>query len=879
MPRFNVNAPDGSVIPVDAPEGATEQDAIAFAASTYKPNPSEFGSTPGGAAIAQPRQPARPLRGPTGTELITDIGGATALGGVTGLFAPELIQAAGIGLKAFPGTAALGGGVEFLGRTARAAGPTARIVSGAVSGAGSETVGKVAEGLGAEPGGLVAEGARFVGGGVTPEFARLVGTLTANIFSHYAMPGRIDAAAMRTLAGRVSRGISQATGQPLTEYEQAYVAKLVADVQGSRNPGEALRAIGGQMQAGAEDVLQTGERRAAGIVTSAENKTAWDLQRETRIANQRLAATTARASALHTEANAALNEAETAARAELAAAKTSNEPLGTRVEYLTAGQNQSTIAAQQARLTIGNERPGGSTEIGSQLRDVAVKREGDFRTAASNRFTDTEKLVNTDVAKLEASGLRVASLPAYKDLVNYLEGQIKLSVRSPKTAAGFKQILDEITVKVEKDAPAMSPRYLAIDDARRLMGESFRGAPAEGYAAIDERARRDIYGKLRDIQVKFAGPKAGQMLTDYADSRPELAVFGSKAGQQLTGMDRGALAQFATDPAKMPAYFFKTPTSFQNLVELVGDKALATQAGLDHITAQLVGKDTSATVRSWMTTNREMLNAVPGSKVAVDRYANALEAAERSNASIDAGIKNLTTRQAGILSTAKSKAAAIETGGGVRRNFLADEADTVAAAGKTERNALVKKAADEAEALTKKADLDAGTVSKESAAAADKIWNRTSASPQFNARNLFEKGDATQWALVAPIIQRSPTGKLDVYDALKETLADRLSNGQIKGTTQYFNEVISPAIVQTGMLSKSAAQDLAKQLAQIEAQRIPSPEELGRWNRMLLQAIAGYSSSLGSRGASAGFQLISDIPNRENKLAPRNVTPQNRLAP
>jgi hypothetical protein len=37
MPRFNVNAPDGSIIPVDAPEGATEQDAIAFAASVYKP--------------------------------------------------------------------------------------------------------------------------------------------------------------------------------------------------------------------------------------------------------------------------------------------------------------------------------------------------------------------------------------------------------------------------------------------------------------------------------------------------------------------------------------------------------------------------------------------------------------------------------------------------------------------------------------------------------------------------------------------------------------------------------------------------------------------------------------------------------------------------
>jgi len=37
MPRFNVNAPDGSIIPVDAPDGATEQDAIAFAAATWTP--------------------------------------------------------------------------------------------------------------------------------------------------------------------------------------------------------------------------------------------------------------------------------------------------------------------------------------------------------------------------------------------------------------------------------------------------------------------------------------------------------------------------------------------------------------------------------------------------------------------------------------------------------------------------------------------------------------------------------------------------------------------------------------------------------------------------------------------------------------------------
>ena len=847
---------------IEVPNDATDAEVATILSSYPKQG---FETLPGGAAIAQPRQPARPLRGPTGTDLITDIGGATALGAGMGLVAPELIHGVGVGLKlsGVPQASALGSGIEFLGRTARAAGPAARVVSGAVSGAGSETAGKVAEGLGAEPGGLVAEGARFVGGGITPEFARIAGTLTANVLSHYAMPGRLDAAAMRTVMGRISRGISQATGQPLSEYEQAYVARLTADLQGSRKPGEALGAIGGQMRAGAEDVLQTGERRATDIVTSAKNKTALDLQRETQIANQRLAATNARAGALHTEANAALNEAETAARTELAAAEKGAAPYGQATDYLARLKDQGTNAARQTRLAIGNERPGGSTEIGDELRNVAVKREGKFRTDASDRYTATAVEVNKDVAKLEKAGITIDKNPAYTKLVSDLEAEMVPGKNSKDVIAGYKKIFDQITGPVS---------YNSIDQSRKLLGDSFGNPRITGYETLDRDIQQNLYKRLRDIQVKFAGPKADQMLKDYADSRPELAVFGSKAGQQLTGMDRSALAQFATDPSKMPGYFFKTPTAFQNLVDLVGDKALATQAGLDHITTELANKDTSSKVRSWMTTNREMLNAVPGSKVAVDKYVTALESAERSNASIDVGIKNLTTRQAGIRSTAASQATDIRTGGGARRNELAAQANKLAVAGETESNALVKKAANEAEALTTKAGAEAGAITQASAAAADKIWKRTSASPQFNARNLIETGDATQWALVAPIIQRSPTGKRDVYDALRQTLADRLSSGDIKGATQRFNEVISPALVQTGMLSKGEAQNFAKQLAVIEAQRVPPQEELGHWNRMLLQAIGGYASSVGSRGARAGFSLASDIPTDNNTVKqPKNA--------
>jgi hypothetical protein len=86
MPRFNVNAPDGSIIPVDAPEGATEQDAIAFAASTYKPAESlasRVSRIPGAVTTAPAAQSERPLQDIAGGIIETPMALASGLvGGV-----------------------------------------------------------------------------------------------------------------------------------------------------------------------------------------------------------------------------------------------------------------------------------------------------------------------------------------------------------------------------------------------------------------------------------------------------------------------------------------------------------------------------------------------------------------------------------------------------------------------------------------------------------------------------------------------------------------------------------------------------------------------------------------------------------------------------
>lgn len=866
---------------IEVPDDATDAEVATILSSYPRQG---FETLPGGAAIVQPRQPARPLRGATGTELATDIAGATALGTVGGLVTPQILQAGGTALKGsgMPYLQSLGGGLSYLGTLAAAAGPAARAAAGAFSGFGSESLGKTAEAAGAGP--VTAEVARFVGGGVTPEFAKAAALLTTNIMSRM-LPGDINSAALRTLSAQIAAKLRDASGRELSDEQKAYTARLVADLHGSQKPGVALGGIGGEMETGAQGVLRAGERQAENVAfggeLAAQRVTESATQTAARIAKE----AEKRSVALYAHSQRALNESRDAAAAEIAAAEKGQVPYGQATQYLTTLRDDAINAAKGTRLTIGEDRP--TTAIGLDLRNAAVKRESDFRTAASDKFKATEAVVNEGVEKLEKAGITIDKNPAYKKLVAELQAELAPGKNNADVAAGYRKILDQITGKETKQlgvleqaqqelagGVAAAPKpisYNAIDQTRRLLGESFGNPRVTGYENIDKLARQDVYRKLRDLQVKFGGDKVDDLLSNYADSRPELAQFGSAAGKKMTGMDRGALEQFATDPSNMPAYFFKTPTSFQNLVDLVGDKKLAVSSALDYATNALTGKETSSAVRAWMTKNREFLNAVPEVKLAVSKHETALAAAEKTAASIDYGVRDLTSRQAKLGQGAQTYAKGLETGGELQRNVLAAEAQGVTTAAATENKNLLSQAARDAEDLISKAKLESGKISTDSIAAADKIWNRKSVSKELNARELIESGDATQWALVAPIIERSPAAKGAMYDAVRQVLAD----GPV--SAQRFNEVIAAPMIKFGMLGATEAEALAKQLAVLEARRLPPAQELGFKTRIILEAIGGYSSTLGTRGArtGAGFVLGGEdyIPG-SNSPTQRN---QNRL--
>ena len=813
MATYSISAPDGKTYRLDGPDGATQSEVEA---EVIKQNPHlAFQTTEGGAATGNPMA-ERKYGGPKDTSRIdplTAIGGAGAFGTVMGAAAPQILQGAATLTRGVPALAPLSAGLNVMAAGAKAAGPAMRSISGGVSGLASETAGQVAEGMGASQ--PVAEAARLAGGAVTPELAPLA--LQLGRFTVSGGPQQAAISFAKSMLAKLTDG-------RLSPVEQKQLADIQSRIMGEQDPGRAMQILGEAMELGSS------EARAAGA---------------------------ARAAALHLDAAQVAQRARLAADAELAKVPGQQANIQSQQAYLKTLQDQARSAGLGTISTIGENRP--LAVIGSELQNAAAKRQGELKTAASAAYTETQKEVRDIVSGLEATNNSVTDLSSYKKLVNRLKAELKPGVHSPDVARGYQKILDQITVpsrigeapvafqpavgggvvSVRSPAkPPEKPTFQAIDDARRMLGEAFRGEADEGYKAIGNVAQKEFYGLVSQVQKDFAGDAQTRLLTQYADSRPGLEVFGSKAGTKLTGLDKGALTQFASDPSKIPTAFFSTPKMFTSLVELVGDKALATQAAQQYAANQLASKQTAKEVGTWMTTNREFLNAVPEVKASVIAYQSTLQNSEREIANIGAKIKGLNPQL----------------------NALAPEAKAAA-------NKMLTEGRASSATLTK----EATAVSSEAATLADRIWDSSSAALK-NVRDAVNGGDINRWAAIAPVIERSPDAKKAVFDAVRQVTSEMATG---PGAIRKFNEQMRPALEKFGMLGKDEANFISAELAKINAKPGSDVEKLGLIRRLILQGVAGYSSSLGGRLGAAGFSFASDIPG-QNSIAPK-ATNQNAM--
>jgi len=766
-----------------------------------------WNETPEAAVTGNPLA-ARKYGGPkdtSGIDPLTAIVGSGAVGTFMGAATPEILQGLSTATRGVPALAPLSTGLNIMAQGTRQAGRVVSSIAGGVSGLSSETAGQVAEGMGASA--AQAEAARLIGGAVTPELGPLALQLTKLTFSGKYPQAVISVG--KSLLNKLQEG-------QISPTEQKQLLEIQSRIMGEQEPDKALKIIGDEL-----------ERAAFNIRTQAAFK----------------------ATSLHKNAAEVARNARLAADAELAKVPGQQADIQAQQAYLKQLQAQTKRAGEDTVAAIGEAKP--LSVIGSDLQKAAAQRQNDLKTAASTAYKETELKVNDIVSKLESSGSSVTDLSSYKTLVERLKQELKPGVHSPDVAKGYQKILDQITVKGRADVapvtlqpipeggvvttrgptkPSATPSFQAIDDARRMLGEAFRGEADEGYKAIGNTAQKEFYRLVSQVQKDFAGEQQAKLLTQYADSRPGLEIFGSKAGTKLTGLDKGALSQFASDPANIPKVFFSTPKMFASLVELVGDKALATQAAQQYTANELTLRKTSREVGNWMTKNREFLSTVPEIKTSVIAYQNSLQNSEREIANIGSKIQKLGGESKATASTANAAA----------KQMLAE--------GRTTSQTLTK---------------EATTVSSESAALADKLWNGRPGELK-NAREAIEGGDLSRWAAIAPVIERSPEAKTAIFNAVRQVTSEIANN---KAVIQKFNEQMRPALERFGMLSKEEADRIASELVKIGAKSGSEAEKLGLMRRLILQGVSGYSSSLTSRGTNYAFiSAVDQIPTSSGAL-------------
>jgi len=541
----------------------------------------QFDSIVGGAATGNPnigtqgRKALKPDAQPSGTEAIV---GAAGVSGTLGAFAPEIVGLAGRGVSLIPHPLAKSAGA-FLQTTVpalRAAGRPAAAIAGAASGAMSEGLGQMADDAGA--GWVLAEGVRLVGGIAGGELAN-AGRYVAEKISQ--MPSLSLTSKAKKEAIKLILNKLDMAPETLTQQEKQFVLQEYNALRGTemKSPTTEQDRIGGVLSNEGDSLL---------------------------------------------------------------------------------GQSQ-TISADAQRISgmVGNVSgtPGAApniSDIGNSIRAAGMKRFTALDNSQKAAFQATKAERDAFVQQREAAGQFPSDMPEYESLVSSIRDQLNnsdLMKRSPSVQANLQKILSDITnpeLNVPNKSMVLSGQnldmvetpgapkpvsFLALDDARRKLGEAFAGKPPAGYEAISRQQAKELYSAVSDIQKSYADGGKGlqkKLLDDYAADVPGLQDFSSKIGKTITGLDNYREGVYATDAAEIPGKFFKSQGSVIALKQLLKNPADVENAALSY-TERSVQGNSAGEVRNWMTANRDWLREVPGTQKMVDNFAGRLESAERAS--------------------------------------------------------------------------------------------------------------------------------------------------------------------------------------------------------------------------------------------------------
>jgi hypothetical protein len=716
--------------------------------------------------------------------------GESVFGGtIIGAATPELVKYAGKGIAKLPSplAKATGYGMEAAGNLMKTQRGTAA-ATGGLGGATADIAGQSVEIAGGLPPAVFA--AEMAGGFVGPQFAKSV--TEAVRYGSRKLLGIEPITAIKNVAQDL--GLNEAI---LSQSQRQFIKDQIQKLRGGQPSSTAQEGLYGALRTGATDITRDAESRAA---------------------IRRL------------EAEMASRQAEAKAeKMRLAGGKT--KEIGA----------EAIQQAESARSQIGVDRE--PSVIGGQLRDKINSLFGKMTEARSAAYEKQKAIRNSVVAQKEASGQLVKDTPEYKALIDNLKSKLLIGpeaqkqTTAPVTERGvlqaYQNIYDAVTSRrVQSGLNAEgNPVYKtfptsfdALDDVRRRLGDVAFGKEVEGYSAIGANIAKDFYGKISNIQSKYAGEAHDVLQSEYEAASRLLEKYKSKRGAKATAEDRFDPTRYKTDASSLPNDYFTNQQSVKDLLDLTGgDRNLVVQSGSDFAAKQLKNKNLKA-VKDWSNKNSDWLSALPEVKSKVDAYVKVLERTERVSTKTGQAAKILESREPTVL-----------RGG-----------EKAVAAGEKEAAAITAEAADRVKTIL-----------------GDK-------NPAARVREIILGGKPTVWQEVGPILASDPQGKKLITESVLQIMADRAESGLVS-SVRAFREDVAPSLKGAGLMSDQQLGALEAQLQVIANSAMGEPAKLTFIQRAIKDALVGVAAQpFGAVTVETGKLVMpksaNDILNRKGQV-------------
>lgn len=460
-----------------------------------------------------------------------------------------------------------------------------------------------------------------------------------------------------------------------------------------------------------------------------------------------------------------------------------------------------------------------NADMGSSLQQRVVANLSAEEQAVAAEYSRARKVIDDLVRQKESQGVGVQKTQAFEELKDFIDSKLlrgkfgKEAKFAPVTELQQKgvyenirkAILDQqILIGVGADGTPVYRKvptsFEALDHVRRKLGEVFDGKAVEGYEGLLKDQAKDLYGKIRKIQVEYTDNAYDDVLKNYAEGKGAVNEFGIPTGAKLTKTDRLNPEYLTYDPSGLPNEFFSSRKKVGDLLSLVRDPKFVEQQAANHVARVLKDKDAKF-AEKFLFDNKEWIGYFPSLRANIDAHIAALNRAGSVGPKATTLAQSLRTEVKALPGVSQKEAANVQ-------KEAAKKAQTI----ETESKKQAKE-------ITKEAERQA----KEKLASASKVQSllgKGDVVKQIEA--LITGGQTEKLAKLAPLLKTDPAAMKSFNEAVMITLS-RQNPATI---VDDWERTIRPGLVNNGLMSASQADNIAKRIRTVALTLEPNEARL-----------------------------------------------------